>query len=142
MKYGKIIKIEEIYNDKMEGYKITTTKEEINIGISNHQSCCESYGSCAGFQNDSGGYIITEDELNNFKMAEIKDVLVVDQLLDVFDGDTWKDEDLYASFVNIETDKGTLQFVVYNSHNGYYGHDIRIWIDSFDYYELLEKGSI
>lgn len=25
-------------------------------------------------------------------------------------------------FINLETNKGTLQFVLYNSHNGYYGH--------------------
>lgn len=25
-------------------------------------------------------------------------------------------------FVNIETSKGTLQFALYNAHNGYYGH--------------------
>jgi hypothetical protein len=25
-------------------------------------------------------------------------------------------------FVNLETDKDTLQLTVYNSHNGYYGH--------------------
>ncbi len=26
-------------------------------------------------------------------------------------------------FVNLETNVGLLQFVAYNSHNGYYGHD-------------------
>ena len=26
-------------------------------------------------------------------------------------------------FVNVETDKGLLQFVAYNEHNGYYGHE-------------------
>ena len=29
-------------------------------------------------------------------------------------------------FVNLETDKGTLQFTVYNIHNGYYGQEIKI----------------
>lgn len=27
-------------------------------------------------------------------------------------------------FINIETTKGFLQFVVYNEHNGYYGHSV------------------
>ncbi len=28
-----------------------------------------------------------------------------------------------AMFVHLETSEGLLQFVAYNSHNGYYGHD-------------------
>lgn len=33
------------------------------------------------------------------------------------------------SFINFETGKGVLQFVVYNMHNGYYGHDVSISIN-------------
>jgi hypothetical protein len=29
-------------------------------------------------------------------------------------------------FVDIQTNLGTLQFVAYNSHNGYYGHSVRV----------------
>jgi tRNA(Ile2) C34 agmatinyltransferase TiaS len=29
-------------------------------------------------------------------------------------------------FVNIETNEGTLQFVAYNEHNGYYGHIAKV----------------
>ena len=29
-------------------------------------------------------------------------------------------------FINIETSKGTLQFAVYNCHNGYYGHAVKV----------------
>ena len=50
--------------------------------------------------------------------AEIRGVTVTDTALHTRDlsldeGDTM--------FVNIETDRGVLQFVAYNSHNGYYG---------------------
>jgi hypothetical protein len=38
---------------------------------------------------------------------------------------SYDDED-NAMFVNVETDRGTLQFVLYNSHNGYYGHKARV----------------
>lgn len=31
-----------------------------------------------------------------------------------------------AMFVDIETDRGVLQFVAYNAHNGYYGHDVTV----------------
>jgi hypothetical protein len=33
---------------------------------------------------------------------------------------------LEAMFVDIETDRGVLQFVAYNAHNGYYGHKARV----------------
>ena len=29
-------------------------------------------------------------------------------------------------FVNIETDRGVLQFVAYNCHNGFYGHEATV----------------
>ncbi len=29
-------------------------------------------------------------------------------------------------FVNLETNKGTLQFVAYNEHNGHYGHEAKV----------------
>ena len=29
-------------------------------------------------------------------------------------------------FINLETNKGTLQLTVYNQHNGYYEHSVRI----------------
>lgn len=31
-----------------------------------------------------------------------------------------------AMFINFETSKGTLQFTLYNSHNGYYGHTAKV----------------
>ena len=29
-------------------------------------------------------------------------------------------------FVNFVTSKGVMQFVLYNEHNGYYGHDVHV----------------
>lgn len=119
----KILKIEEMsdvthttrdgYGPSMyDGYKITTDAQEIFILVSNGQSCCEQYG-----------YVSSEDELQSFVGSELSDVKVVDtaineKMLEVggnlYEGD--------IMFVNLETNKGTLQFAVYNSHNGYYGH--------------------
>lgn len=31
-----------------------------------------------------------------------------------------------AMFINVETTKGLLQFVAYNEHNGYYGHEVKL----------------
>lgn len=36
-------------------------------------------------------------------------------------------------FVDIKTDCGTLQLAVYNSHNGYYGHEVLIRENNVEY---------
>ena len=88
-------------------------QETIQIGISNGQSCCESFGC-----------IITNDETKEFIGAELKSLAIVDTALN-----NKKIEELEyldsggAMFVNLETSEGLLQFVAYNAHNGYYGHE-------------------
>ena len=63
--------------------------------------------------------------MNEFIGAELLDIKVVDTALNV---ESVKKELPYGHdggdtmFVNLETDKGTLQLAVYNDHNGYYGH--------------------
>lgn len=109
--------IEEVFGHKPgdsdwmshDGFKIVTTDQTIFMGISNEQSCCEDWG-----------YFITNDDMTDFIGARLLDVKIVDTCLN-------KDKapDLYEGacmYVDIETDKGTLQFTAYNEHNGYYGH--------------------
>ena len=36
-------------------------------------------------------------------------------------------------FVNIETDRGVLQFVAYNQHNGYYSHEAKVISKQLNY---------
>lgn len=96
-----------------DGYEIVTNEQTIQIGISDGQSCCESFG-CITTNDDTteflgaklNGISITDKVLNNKKIEEIE----------------YLDEG-GAMFVNLETNKGLLQFVAYNSHNGYYGHE-------------------
>lgn len=125
-----IQKIEEDSTDNgdeytyMAGYQITTNKRVISCQIADYQSCCENYG-----------YLSSEDNLDDFIGAELKDVTVTDTALS-----TMKVPDLYelnAVFVNVETDRGTFQIAVYNSHNGYYGHKTRIQIGDTVQYEVL-----
>jgi hypothetical protein len=109
------------------GYRITTSKQVIELGIWNVQDCCEIWG-----------YFMSEDDLDSFLGAHLYDVRVVDTAQNVeslkkreldytlqpYPEDDWS-VDRWANlmFVNLETDRGTLQFVAYNEHNGYYGHD-------------------
>lgn len=96
-----------------EGYQIITDLQTIKIGISDSQCCCETFGC-----------IITNDDINDFIGSELKGISITDTALN-----NNKIEELEyldcggAMFVNFETSEGLLQFVAYNSHNGYYGHD-------------------
>ena len=111
----RIIRIEEdvTFSDDLclyDGFFVVTDQQTIKVGISNYTTCCERWG-----------YFLTNDDLSEFIGAELLEVKLVDKCLsvskapEIYEGD--------VMFVNFETSKGTLQFVAYNEHNGYYGHD-------------------
>ena len=117
-----ILSIEEEDDFRIEGYSgwyegvtITTTKQKIQMGIQSGQHCCENYG-----------YIFTNDKVEEFVGATVLGVRVVNTDLTSQDLDKLGGEsfilDCPTMFINIETDRGLLQFVAYNDHNGYYGH--------------------
>lgn len=130
----KILKIEEKkFKTKdsdwssYDGFEITTNLQVIRIGISDYQSCCENYGC-----------IITNDDCSDFINAELKSIEIVDEILDhkIIE----PIDDLYeggAMFVNLETSEGLLQFVAYNAHNGYYGHDAVLLSKQLNHEETL-----
>jgi len=96
-----------------EGWVIKTTLQEIKFGVSNGQSCCESYGT-----------LITNDEITSFIGTELISITQVDTALNNKKIDELEYLDSGGCiFLNFETSVGLLQFVVYNSHNGYYGHE-------------------
>jgi hypothetical protein len=102
---------EDVWDGKA-GYAIITEKQTIKLLIDNHQSCCENWG-----------YFMSEDNLNDFVGTNLIDITLTDTCLNT---KKYNEMDLYEPnlmFVNISTDKGMLQFVAYNEHNGYYGHD-------------------
>lgn len=103
-----------------EGFKIKTDTKEIVLGITNSSSCCESWG-----------HIASEDDLTKFIGAEVLGYRCVD------DADykeielTKKEAGEYVgvfdcAFIDLFTNKGSLQFAVYTSHNGFYGHHMQI----------------
>lgn len=117
---NKIQSIEEIKDYKPEseywgydGYAIKTEGDSIYILISNMQSCCESWG-----------YLASDDKFEQYIDAELLKLEVVSEDKAIIDvGDMYEGG---AIFVNVETSLGLLQFAVYNAHNGYYGHTVRI----------------
>lgn len=102
------------YSD-YEGYLIETNKQVIKFGIQNHQSCCENWG-----------YFSSEDGFEEFIGADLLDIETVDTVLKI---EKLESEDVNVEdcmFVNFKTSNGLLQFAVYNSHNGYYGHVVKL----------------
>lgn len=96
--------------DTYDGYVITTDVGDIKVGVDNNSCCCENWG-----------YLSSLDNPDDFVGAEVIAVKVVDEALKIYE-----DFSIYEGgvmFVNIETNKGVFQLVVYNEHNGYYSHD-------------------
>lgn len=92
-----------------DGFEVETTDQVISLRILGSRSCCEHFG-----------YFLSQDNLRDFEGADLISVRVVDAALE-----TVEVPDVYEGgvmFVNLETSEGLLQFVAYNSHNGYYGH--------------------
>tara|TARA_R110002020_G_scaffold318991_2_gene534692 strand:+ start:801 stop:1220 length:420 start_codon:yes stop_codon:yes gene_type:complete len=113
------------------GYKIHTDKQVISLLISNGQSCCEDWG-----------YLMSEElnEGDDFIGANIISIEPV-SLADIIKDEDEDDDDLWnyapCIFINVNTDRGTLQFKAYNSHNGYYGHDVRVHSEQLKLEETL-----
>lgn len=130
----KILSIEEVTNhaikesdddyeweETYEGYVIRTDRQEIFLLIGNERNCCESWG-----------YLMTPDAVKDFVGATLLNVVNVPLSAVMKEEDTEEEEDNDSDrfkrsiFINIETDRGTLQFTAYNEHNGYYGHEVKI----------------
>ena len=106
------------------GFQIHTNQQTITLAIADESSCCESWG-----------YFLTEDNLDKFVGAELLGVKITDTNRSTKHFTTgWSEEgdnnialdEGDTLFVDIETDRGNLQFVAYNAQNGYYGHAARV----------------
>lgn len=134
----KILTIEECFEFdgikeawcEQDGFKITTTEQEIYLVMDNMQCCCENFG-----------YFMSEDNIDNFIGSNLLDIKITDTMSKSITANMLKDAcleldddgciEVYEGsimFVDIITSNGVLQFVAYNEHNGYYGHDA--WIIS------------
>ena len=105
----------------LEGYEVITDKQHIKLSIDNYQSCCENWG-----------YFWCNDNPQDFIGTSLIDVTLTDVALNEvhMKKNELDPKSKYFSggvmFVNLNTDKGVLQFVAYNEHNGYYGHEAKV----------------
>jgi len=103
-----IEEIVETSKDGRDGYLIRTTEQQIFMGISDGQCCCEQWG-----------YLATDDDLESFVGAEVLGIQSSDKELLSIEGSL---DEGGSMFIDVITSKGTFQFACYNSHNGYYAH--------------------
>ena len=131
---GIIKGIKEIENIKLDrdnrehdGYLVETSKHNYKILIENDFQCCEEWG-----------YFSTEDDYKEFIGSELIEVRLTDTTLNtkiLEENIKHGLEDGDIQFVDFVTTGGVFQLAVYNSHNGYYGHDIIIIKDKIVIFE-------
>lgn len=101
---------------KYDGYKVKTTDHEYLILIDNGQCCCEEWG-----------YFSSDDNFEDYLGKELQAVELTDKALNkkAVDDSGYYEESGGIQFVDFKMVGGSvLQFAVYNSHNGFYGHPI------------------
>jgi hypothetical protein len=117
------VKCEDHYS-AFDGYKISTDKRSIFVVIGNDQDCCEVFGY----------FYDNKEDFSYYKGAELLDVLIIDEEMmsesmmrqDLSLRSEYREES-FAYFVEVKTSKGSFQLAVYNEHNGYYGHNVRVF---------------
>lgn len=119
---SKILKIEEVYNITLgnskyttyDGITIETEDEVIYFVIENGQNCCENWGT----------YLYTPEKLENYVGADYLGYTesTCEQIVNSLKNEYVSPDE--TCFLNIKTSKGDIDYAVYNSHNGYYSHDV------------------
>ena len=119
---SKILNIEFVYNinfnndryPSYDGFRIETEDEEMYFVIDNSQQCCENWGT----------YLYTPEDLKDYIGADYLgyDEKSCEEVENALKNECVNSDEI--CFLNILTSKGTIDFAVYNSHNGYYSHAI------------------
>ena len=93
------------WRELYEGLIIETDKGSIKLAITIGQCCCANFGSL---------FFETPDDITQFVGAKI---------LEIEDIDIKHDECIdNETQLRITTDRGIIQYAIYNEHNGYYSH--------------------
>lgn len=108
------------YKQTYEGLIIETDKGSIKIVISDDQSCCEQWGAL---------FFETPDDISQFIGAEILQIEDINIKRDEFINNETQ--------LRITTDKGVIQYAIYNDHNGYYSHATILQV-----FDRIENGCL
>jgi len=107
----------------MEGFRVETDEHELLVLIDDQQSCCESWGHVSSAEN-------LQDYVGTDLLAiRLTDTALNSLIVERHGCKEYGFDEGGIQFVDLDTTKGKLQFAVYNSHNGYYGHGIVVALD-------------
>lgn len=120
---------ETTYNDK-SGYHVSVENgDDVYVLIEKSQQCCEDWGYLVVADGES-------EDFSYFYGATISKIEAIDG--ESYDSeDVWTDKYSFACFVRFHTNRGVFTLAVYNSHNGYYSHDIQILFGQESYESSL-----
>ena len=108
------------WRESYEGLIIETDKGSIKLVISDSQSCCEQWWAL---------FFETLDDISQFVGAEILQIEDIDiKREEYIDNETQ---------LRITTDRGIIQYAIYNEHNGYYSHGTILQV-----FDCIENGCL
>lgn len=113
------------------GYRITTTRQQIKVFVSTYTSCCENAGTA--LLKPEGLDLLGARVLSVAWGRHVKNGLVAESL------DTLPEhfDDVQRAVVDVMTDRGLVQLVAFNEHNGYYPHSVyTLWAGHEDLQEI------
>jgi len=113
-------------SDVFDGWRIITSEQLIEISISNESGCCERWGT-----------ICSEDDTEGFIGSELLAIKIVNAACEKMDVSEISEYEGNSMFVDLETTNGLLQFCVYNCHDGYYGHTVKVVSKQLNYEDYL-----
>lgn len=117
----KILKIKKYDTFNRIGYRMQTTKQFIYFTINTYRH-----------RNEEWGCLLSEEDYKKYIGTKLLDIVLVDKPLEHAEG--------YKGFTacfNIETSLGTLQFIGYNKHNGYYVHEVKVTSEKWNFSEII-----
>lgn len=106
---GTIVAIDRQTIDSWDGYKITTTEQEICLFLSNEQLCCEDFGVSMSLP------------------AGVRQNGIGSRVQSVRWGKDFQDSrpESNGATLEIATSQGLIIISAWNNHNGFYAHELR-----------------
>lgn len=116
------IKAPNEYGETVDGVRIILSDgSTIEFGIEMGQSCCEHYDFLSS--PDDASEFIGAEFLGLVERDTWPDTIPIDSGIQSYSNPAVVDCDSGGfQAIDVNTSKGTMQFVVYNAHNGYYSH--------------------
>lgn len=110
-------------DDDWVGIEVQTNQQSIQVWINSQQYCCENYDVVLVTPDK----VIDPENLNDYEITHIGwgNNIHPDYKWALKNNTSFRDDDYYA-IVNIETQKGLIQIIAFNHHNGFYPHWVKV----------------